>query len=838
MNKKKTFQLYFLLGLLLSACNAQKSVEPSIAITWEMGKNNVEPGYYEGAFYIKNTGEKPLNGDWIIYFNQQTPVITKPADDAPLKIEWINSTYHKMLPTAHYQPLAPGETLKFTYRGKGSLIREALGPEGTYIVMRDKKGNELQPQNIPIERLPFTHSYQWTSASNQFPYSGGDYVYKQSALFNNPVKPDATAIFPRPKSIVKSEGASAFSKSVNLKYAPEFENEAALLKEKLAALGCTVLENGETLVELKKINTEQKHPAEYYEINVSSNGFNLAGIDAHGVFNACQTLVNMLENAGDLPAQIANMQIADYPDMEYRGMMLDVARNFTKKENVMKIIDLLSSYKLNVFHFHLSDDEAWRIEIPGLEELTQIGSRRGHTLDESTCLYPMFTWGWNPLDTTTLANGYYTCNDFIDILKYAQKRHIKVIPEIDMPGHSRAAIKSMNVRYNKYIKTDKAKAEEYLLTDFADSSKYLSAQNFTDNVLNVAMPSTYRFLEKVIDEIAKMYSAAGVELPVFHIGGDEVPHGAWEGSAVCHNFMKEKGMTEIRELKDYFLEQVLPMLAKHNMQPAGWEEVAMKPGNIPNERFKDSNVLSYCWNAVAEWKGDEISYKLANAGYPVVLCNVTNNYMDMSYCSHPQEKGLSWGGYVNEYNSFDMLPYDVYKSVRQNLKGEPVDILSASKTKLPLLQTAHGQIKGLQAQLWAETIRNFDQIEYCLFPKLFGLIERAWNAQPDWSLSADNTLYEKAKQEYNAQIAFYELPRLAKKGANFRVAQPGIVVRDGLLYANNTIPGAVIRYTTDGSEPTENSAVWEKPVPCDAKQVKAKAFYLGKKSLTIIWGNE
>jgi len=824
---------------MLMACHPQKSGELSVELTWEMGKNDVEQGYYESAFYLKNTGLNTLNGNWTIYFHQQSPAIPVQAEDAPLKIEWITSTYHKITPTANYQPLKSGETLTFTYRCQGSLTRESMAPEGVYIVMRDEKNNELQPQNIPIKIAPFTHSYQWTSSEKDFPYPDGNYVYEQNVLFTEPTETDALAIFPHPKSIVKSAGVSSFSKNVCLKFDSAFENEAALLKTNLTSLfGCNVSDTSETLVELKKIDDGIKHPDEYYEINITDNHFLLSGIDAHAVFNACQTLINLLENANEIPAQIANVKITDYPDMTYRGLMLDVARNFTKKGNVLKLIDLLSSYKLNVLHLHLSDDEAWRIEIPGLEELTQIGSRRGHTLDESTCLYPMFSWGWDASDTTTLANGYYSCADFVDILKYAKERHINVIPEIDIPGHSRAAIKSMNVRYKKYIGTDKAKAEEYLLVDFADSSKYISAQNFSDNVINVAMPSTYRFVEKVIDEIAKMYDAAGMKLTTFHIGGDEVPSGAWEGSGICHNFMKEKGMTQIRELKDYFLEQVLPMLLKRNIQPAGWEEVAMKPDDTANERFKDSNVLSYCWNTIPEWDSDQIPYKLANAGYPIILCNVTNFYMDMCYCNHPQEKGLSWGGYVNEYNSFDMLPFDIYKSVRQNLKGDPIDIVAASKTKLPLAKSAREQIKGLQAQVWAETIRDFSQVEYFLFPKLFGLIERAWNAQPDWALSTDNKAYEKAKIEYNAQIARYELPRLAKRGVNFRVAQPGIILRNGLLYANSAIPEAVIRYTIDGSEPNENSTIWTKLVLCNAKQIKAKAFYLEKKSLTTILDNK
>jgi len=466
-----------------------------------------------------------------------------------------------------------------------------------------------------------------------------------------------------------------------------------------------------------------------------------------------------------------------------------------------------------------------------LEELTDIASRRGHTLDESTCLQPAYSWGWDASDSTTMANGYYSRNDFIEVLKYANQRHIRIIPEIDIPGHSRAAIKAMNARYKKYIGTDKQKAEEYLLIDFADTSKYLSAQEFTDNVMNVALPSSYRFVEKVIDEINKMYIDAGLKLTVFHIGGDEVPQGCWEGSAICQNFMKANGMTEIRELKDYFLEQVLPMLSKRNIQAAGWEEVASHGGK-PNPKFAKDNILSYCWNTLPEWKGDELPYKLANAGYPIILCNVTNFYLDMSYSKHPGDPGLYWGGFVNEYNTFDMLPNDIYKSVRSSLTGEPLDINTVSKGKTALNKEAAIQIKGMQGQLWAETFRNFEQIEYMCFPKMFGLVERAWNIQPEWSNPYNEKKYETAKREYNAKIACYELPRLAKEGINFRVAQPGIVIRDGLLYANSTIPKAVIRYTVDGSEPDENSPIWKEATACDAKQVKAKAFYWGKKSLT------
>lgn len=831
-----------MLGICLFGCGAGKQPPSSqLSLTWKLEKDSVEARYFKNTFCLTNKGNKSLADNWVIYFNQ-TPIYYQQPINAPLEIECIGSTYYKMYPTEHYQALAPGETLSFTILSEGNVINVSSVPEGAYIVATDENGKMLQPQNIPIEIGLFTPDAQWIRSKNSFPYADGNYLYKQNDDFSKSVDCDILSLFPTPKKVEKTGGVSTFSPKVGLKFDGVFKEEALLLKKQLTSqLGCTVSEKDEeTIIELKKTELPAtcQCPDEYYEIVIKNNLLTLKANDAHGIFNACQTLVALLDNMKLASSPLPNLHITDYPDMGHRGIMLDVARNFTKKTDLLKLIDILSFYKMNVLHLHLSDDEAWRVEIPGLEELTEIASRRGHTTDELTCLYPAYAWGWNEADTTSLANGYYSRSDFMDILKYAKERHIRIIPEIDIPGHSRAAIKAMNARYRKYIDTDQSKAEEYLLIDFADTSQYLSAQNFTDNVINVAMPSTYRFLEKVIDEIGRMYQDAGVELPAFHVGGDEVPEGIWEGSSICRTFMKEHGLAKIRDLKDYFLEQILEMLDKRNIQAVGWQDIVMKPDNTVNEHFRNSKVLNYCWNTIPEQGGDEVPYKLANAGYPIILCNVGNFYLDMAYCYHVEEPGLRWGGYVDEYVTFDMLPFDIYKSLRRNLKGESVDVKTASNGKQPLTKEGYKNIKGLSGQIWAETIRSFEQIEYYLFPKVFGLAERAWNAQPSWALSPDSKVYVDAKRKYNAGIVTYELPRLVKRGINFRVSPPGIIVKDGLLFVNTINPNAVIRYTTDGSEPTENSVKWQTPIACDAPQIKAKAFYLGKESVTTVLINE
>ena len=334
-----------------------------------------------------------------------------------------------------------------------------------------------------------------------------------------------------------------------------------------------------------------------------------------------------------------------------------------------------------------------------------------------------------------------------------------------------------------------------------------------------------------------MYTDAGLKLETLHLGGDEIPRGAWEGSPLCHAFMQQENIADIQGLKDYFWGQTLAILKKRGIQPAGWQEISLRDDDSVNPLFKNENVLSYCWNTLPERNCDQIPYKLANGGYPVILSNVSNFYLDFAYSKHPYEPGHHWGGFLNEVNTFDMLPFRIYLSARQDLRGNPVDIYSAEKTKTPLNPAARQQIVGVQGQLWAETIRNYVMIEYALFPKMFGLIERGWDAQPAWALSDNEDDYRKALHLYRSKISERELPRLSKLGVNFRVMQPGIKITDGKLYANCILPDATIHYTTDGSEPTLQSPVWKEPVECSTRTVKAKAYYFGKESVTTILRN-
>lgn len=691
-------------------------------------------------------------------------------------------------------------------------------------------GKEGSPLPVALKALPLP------SPESMSGYPDATKIYESNLRLAGAPALVQSDILPSVKKAVAIEGDNVVLEGkVALAFPENFAGEAKLLKEKLTGLyGLEVVGNASVKIVLEELlDRKEAVNDEYYTINIDDNLIKISAATPHGIFNGTRTLLSMLKDK-QTPYLLEAVSIRDYPDLAYRGQMIDIARNFTAPENLKKLVDIFASYKLNVLHFHFCDDEAWRLEIPGLEELTAVGSRRGHTTDESQCLYPCYDGGYDP-DAKTVGNGYYSREEFIDLLKYAAERHVRIVPEIESPGHARAAIVSMKARYNKYFETDPGKATEYMLSEPEDTSRYVSVQYYTDNVMNVALPSTYRFMEKVIQELNAMYQEAGLSLYTVHLGGDEVPRGVWMGSPKCQELMKEKGMTKAHDLSEYFITQMADVMQKNGLKFSGWQEVALGHTEEAHQQLRGQAAGVYCWNTVPG--SDEVVYQTANNGYPVILCNVGNFYMDMAYNGHPDERGLDWGGYVDESVSFSMLPFSIYRSLRVDMAGNPIDLNNAEKGKTALTEIGKKHIMGVQGQLFAETIRSFDGVEYLLFPKILGLAERGWNAHPVW----ENLSGVREQQAFNQALALYyekisksEMPYWAKNGINFRLPQPGLLVKDGNLYANVAIDGAEVRYTTDGSEPTAQSTLWKEPVKCGSLVVKAKTFYQGKESLTII----
>ena len=725
------YSFTLLLSLVLWSCTQQTPM----SIHWEMGKNDVKPGVCEMYYTITNHSNQPLtNEGWALYFNYMSlhPIYTE--GDQIMETE-LQASYHSITPTADFQPLMPNESRTYKLLFRGNAIRETSRPEGFFLI-QDHTSSPLRgrlgggsPISIPCTYGAFTRQEQMKRGIptwEKTPYADGMYVYDYvDKIISTPTTEGVQPLLPQPKQITYTDG----------------------ICEVAAAEIIT--------------RTDANMVAEGYTMTITPQTITIEASDEAGVFYAQQTL----KQWGEV---IPCGKVIDYPDLHHRGIMLDVVRNYYPVDSIYRILDIMAYHKLNVLHFHLSDDEAWRLEIPGLPQLTEIGSKRGYTTDESECLFPMYCGGWDPNAPTT-ANGYITRAKYIELLKYAGERHIRVIPEIDMPGHTRAAKKAMG----------------QLLTDSAfDARVYKSAQNYTDNVIDVTKPYAVEFVDHVITEIVKMHEEAGYPLTQFNIGGDEVPKGALT-----------------REEHQMFIDQVLAILERYQLQPVGWEE-------ITHFCQPTSKAVCYSW-----LNSNTKPLEMAEAGYPVVLANANRLYFDFAYCNHHEEKGLNWGGYTDEYRSFDWEPL------------------------------IHPNVIGMNAQLWGEVIRSFSQVEWQIYPKIYGLVERAWNNRSSLTLG-----------DYNRLVYEVFVPQLAQSGRHFHIQQPGIqslgmvsmpiegyietdTVVPHLITMNKVMQGGEILYQIDEGE----WQTYNEPfvAPEQTNIIRAKIRYLGKESNTTwCWMNE
>lgn len=801
------------------------SAQSPIAVAWQMGQNNAAANNYSSRFVIKNISKQPLGADWEFFFNQFSRSVTLPAG-CPVDIKEVSTTYYRIKPNANYKLLAAGDSLVIDMVMGGSLVNKCYVPAGGHVVMG---GDMAHPQAVAISCSPLDKPGQWRDHKA---YPDGNYMYSYNEAINgfgDGYTGNDYDIFPAPKQMDIEDGFTQVGSLVTIKTGKflqwgGYRRAKALLTSELQKRGVYASSGQSTVIELlldKKLSTN----GEYYTLRVHDGKISIHGVTQAALMNGVKTLIAALDHSKG--HRLQNCFVIDWPDFGYRGVMLDIARNFViKPADFKRTIDLLAYYKINTIQFHFTDDEAWRLEIPGFPELTQVAARRGATLDENGYLAQIFDGNGNPDDLSQCANGYYTRAEFIDLLKYARSRGVRVIPEIETPGHARAAIVAMKNRAK-----NNPTAEQFRLWDDKNESVYTSAQSYHDNVLNVASDDVYRFIDRVVAELEKMYKEAGLKLEIVHLGGDEVPNGAWSKSPDVQALMQREGLKTQHEVSEYYVKRISELLAARKIRIEGWQEVALdhKPefNTVVAPRVAGVNA----WSTVGS--RSDVPYRLANDGYPVILSNVTNFYMDMAYSWHQNEQGLHWGGKVDEFDAWSALPANIYASARTAVDGTPINITTAGDGKVGLEKPEN--IIGVQAQLWGETLRSFDEVQYMLLPKMMGVSERAWTAMPEWSKNlTDNQAYNEARHQYNLKIGTRELPLLKGMGYTFRVGPPGIKLVDGNLMINTQYPDELVTYTLDGSEPTVDSPRWTAPVPVKTQPqvIKAKAFYLGHESVT------
>jgi hexosaminidase len=664
------------------------------------------------------------------------------------------------------------------------------------------------------------------------------------------------SLLPTPMSVKETGGRFVLDAAdTEIAFAPGLESEAAYLRAALSDVLSGTLRvtdagpgHGNVSLALEPtltVSGRRQPDPEAYALVVDGKGVSIKGADASGVLHGIETLRQLipldayrLATARDhRPGSLVlpTVEIQDAPLFAYRGMHLDVARHFQSKDMIKKLLDLLAAHKLNKLHFHLSDDEGWRLQIPGLPELTDYGARRGFDPGEARMLHPglgstasldgsdgiagkaaddtVANGGIAPayqgfeeasLNFVGQGSGYYSTTDFIEILVYARERHIDVVPEFDMPAHGRAAAQSMERRYDVYRTTDPAAASRYRLLDPEDRTAHTSVQGYVDNLMNPCIESTYAFVEKVEAEVQAMFTAAHTRLVMIHVGGDEPPGARWwSDSPACRRNPQTKDLDD-HGTKNYFFGRLQRIVSGLGATMTGWDDV-VADGGSPLPGF-----VTMPWSNVWGEGGEDRAYRAANGGRQVILAHATNLYMDLAYEKDPDEPGSDWGGFVDEQRTFEYLPFDVFSIATRNRLGNPIAPAKWAKMTR-LTPQGRANIVGLEGLLWSENVKSPELLEYMAFPKILGVAERAWNRD----MPTAETL-GRAWQDFVNTLGQAELPRLdsfrpvdvrgelsprRSVGVNYRIPPPGAILdhdqQGTTLRANVRYPGMAIEVSTD-----------------------------------------
>lgn len=556
------------------------------------------------------------------------------------------------------------------------------------------------------------------------------------------------SIIPQPVSLQINKGYFIIDNSTTLKF------NAADTDLKLAAnffstsikniSGNSLLQNTATKKNIEfKIAKTNTIGEEGYLLNVTPAAITIVANTKAGIIYAIQSLLQTLPAIRtNALLKIPCMQLTDYPRFKYRGMHLDVSRHFFGPEFVKEYINLLASYKMNTFHWHLVDDQGWRIEIKKYPKLTSVGAWRVDQNDKVWSSRPQAKPGEEPT-----YGGYYTQEQIKDIIKFATERNVTIIPEIEMPGHVASAIAA-------YPALSCTQQPQLPLTggDYSGiSSGYCGGND-----------SVFTFLENVLTEVIALFPSKYI-----HIGGDELDKGPWKVCPKCQARIQALHLKDEDGLQSYFIHRIEKFVNSKNRKIIGWDEI-LEGGLAP-----DATVMS--------WRGEAGGIEAARMKHDVIMTPGDPLYFDQ-YQAGPEGEPMAIGGMntLREVYNYEPIPKE--------------------------LNTADAEyVLGAQANLWAEYITTAEQVEYMVLPRMLALAEVLWSPK-------ETRNWQSFNERLQPQFKAFGQKGLRYSAGNFTVGIKPLA-QNGKLFVtlSSDIIGAAIHYTTDGTEPTINSTIYQKP---------------------------
>jgi hexosaminidase len=510
-------------------------------------------------------------------------------------------------------------------------------------------------------------------------------------------------LLPVPVKSIRTAGYFTLQKEISIE-APSvksLEPTLQFLKQRLSIpTGYKVsINNQPSSSSIKLILNQQTDPLigkEGYHLSVKANSVTLRANEAAGLFYGVQSLIQLLpaaiENnklASAKTWKIPCVEITDYPRFGWRGLMFDVSRHFFTKQEVKDFIDQMARYKFNVLHWHLTDDEGWRIEIKSLPALTTKGSKRV----DKTGYFGTF---WPPLPNEPLNyGGFYTQEDIKEVVQYAKEHFVEILPEIDVPGHSLAAI----VSYPELSGT--AGAENYRVRSGEKIMDWHTNGTFSaliNNTLNPSSEKVYTFLDKVFTEVAALFP-----FDYIHVGGDECAKNFWEKNEEIKLLMKKEGLNSMNEVQAYFEKRVGKIISSKGKKLIGWDEI-LEGGLAENA-------------AVMSWRGEKGGIEAAKLKHEVVMSPTTFAYLDFM-------------------QGDEIIEPKVYASLRLNKAYEFEPVPAGVDPKY---------IKGGQANIWTEQITNTRHLQYMTWPRSFAIAESVWSPKEkkNW-----NNFIQRVEQQF------------------------------------------------------------------------------------------